>query len=207
MYDRAAGCFSKRFASSGVDNDIRASFPEIFTKLAKHKTQVDILFASSSKSINKSELLFFHKRFVMALPTIVIVPGLWLGPKPYELLEQETKKLLPSLPDFVYAPLVSTGRASPGNPNMTDDSLGVRQVIKPLVEAGKRLVLIGHSTGALVAAGSTEDLEVGEKLAAPSGGGVERFVFIVGGILPVGSPHPPMSFFRYEVLLSSACLV
>ncbi|KAF9887614.1 hypothetical protein FE257_009707 [Aspergillus nanangensis] len=130
----------------------------------------------------------------MASPTIVIVPGLWLGPRPYELLVEEMKKAAPSLTDFVYASLVSTGKSSPGNPTMYDDAMGIREVIKPLVEAGIRLVVVGHSAGAFLSAMATEDLEIGEKLAAPSGGGVERFIFIAGGILPVGAPHPPMAF-------------
>ncbi|KAL3456012.1 alpha/beta-hydrolase [Aspergillus heterothallicus] len=130
----------------------------------------------------------------MPAPTIVIVPGLWLGPKPYELLVEEMQKVAPSLTDFVYAPLSSTGTSSPGNPTMYDDAMGIRAVIKPLVEAGKRLVVVGHSAGAFLSGMATEDLEVGEKLAAPSGGGVERFVFIAGGILPVGAPHPEMGF-------------
>ncbi|KAL3470107.1 hypothetical protein BJX99DRAFT_251472 [Aspergillus californicus] len=78
------------------------------------------------------------------------------------------KKAAPTLTDFVYAPLVSTGKASPGNPTMHDDAKGI-----PFLSAM-----------------ATEDLEVGERLAAPSGGGVERFVFIAGGILPLGAPHP-----------------
>ena len=130
----------------------------------------------------------------MVAPTIVIVPGLWLGPHPYELLVEEMKKKSPLLKDFVYAPLVSTGRKSPGNPTMLDDATGIREVIKPLVEGGKRLVIIGHSSGAFLSAMATEDLEVGQKLAIQSGGGVERFVFITGGILPTGAPHPPTNW-------------
>ncbi|KAL4860696.1 hypothetical protein BDV12DRAFT_191553 [Aspergillus spectabilis] len=108
------------------------------------------------------------------------------------------KKAAPSLTDFVYAPLVSTGRASPGNPTMHDDAMGIREVIKPLVQAGKRLVLVCHSAGAFLSGMATEDLEVGEKLAAASGGGVEKFIFIAGGILPPGAPHPELNFFRIE---------
>jgi pimeloyl-ACP methyl ester carboxylesterase len=135
----------------------------------------------------------------MVAPTIVIIPGLWLGPRPYELLVEEMKKAAPSLTDFVYAPLVSTGKASPGNPTMHDDAMGIREVIKPLVQAGKRLVLVGHSAGAFLSGMATEDLEVGEKLAVASGGGVERFIFIAGGILPPGAPHPELNFYRIEV--------
>ena len=121
----------------------------------------------------------------MVAPTIVIVPGLWLGPHPYELLVEAMKKKSPLLTDFVYAP---------GNPTILDDAMGIREVIKPLVEGGKRLVVIGHSAGAFLSAMATEDLEVGQKLATQSNGGVERFVFIAGGILPAGAPHPPTSW-------------
>ncbi|KAK4494432.1 hypothetical protein PRZ48_014730 [Zasmidium cellare] len=126
----------------------------------------------------------------MSGPTIVIVPGFWLGPKPYELLAEELKKAAPSIPEIVYAELASTGTKSPNAPTMQDDANGIRAVIKPLVEAGKKVVVIGHSSGAFLSAMATEDLEVGQKLAK-SGGGVERFVFIAGGILPVGARHPP----------------
>ncbi|KAL3448448.1 Alpha/beta hydrolase fold-1 [Aspergillus insuetus] len=132
----------------------------------------------------------------MPPPTIVIVPGLWLGPRPYELLVDEMKKFAPSLTDFIYAPLISTGTSSPGNPTMYDDAMEIRGIIKPLVEAGKRLVIVGHSAGAFLSGMATEDLEVGGTVAALSGGrgGVERFVFIAGGILPLGAPHPDLGF-------------
>ncbi|CBF73646.1 predicted protein [Aspergillus nidulans FGSC A4] len=55
------------------------------------------------------------------------------------------QKAAPGLTDFVYAPLVSTGMRSPGNPTMYDDAIGIREVIRPLVEAGKRLVLNGEA--------------------------------------------------------------
>ena len=77
---------------------------------------------------------------------------------------------------------------------MLDDAMGIREVIKPLVEGGKRVVVISHSSGAFLSAMATEDLEVGQKLATQSNGGVERFVFITGGILPVGAPHPPTNW-------------
>lgn len=130
----------------------------------------------------------------MSAPTIVIVPGFWLGPRPYELFVNELKKARPLLTDIVYAELSSTGTRSPGAPNMLDDAMGIRAVIKPLVEAGKRVVVIGHSGGAFLSAMATEDLEVGQKLAVASGGGVEMFVFIAGGLLPVGVPHPPTNW-------------
>lgn len=132
-------------------------------------------------------------------PTVVIVPGLWLGPQPYELLVDEMQKAALGLTDFVYAPLVSTGTRSPGNPTMYDDAVGIREVIRPLVEAGKRLVLVGHSAGAFLSGMATEGLEVGEEVAMKSGGGVERFVFIAGGILPVGAPHPEMTMLDMSV--------
>ncbi|KAL3492470.1 hypothetical protein BJX62DRAFT_224610 [Aspergillus germanicus] len=107
------------------------------------------------------------------------------------------KKLAPSLTDFIYAPLISTGTSSPGNPTMYDDAMGIREIIKPLVEVGKRLVIVGHSAGAFLSGMAMEGLEVGGELAAPTGaggGGVERFVFIAGGILPLGAPHPELGF-------------
>ncbi|KAF2165964.1 hypothetical protein M409DRAFT_23692 [Zasmidium cellare ATCC 36951] len=127
----------------------------------------------------------------MTAPTIVIVPGFWLGPKPYERLATEIKKAAPSITDIFYAELASTGTKSPNAPTMLDDANGIRNVIKPLVDAGKRVVVVGHSSGAFLSAMATEDLEVGQKLAVSGGGGVERFVFIAGGILPVGARHPP----------------
>lgn len=127
----------------------------------------------------------------MPAPTIVIVPGFWLGPQPYSLLIDELKKAAPSLTDIVTAELASTGTRSPNAPTMLDDAMGIRAVIKPLVEAGKRVVVVGHSAGAFLSAMATEDLEVGQKIAEASGGGVERFVFIAGGLLPVGARHPP----------------
>lgn len=130
----------------------------------------------------------------MGAPTIVVVPGLWLGPHPYDLFVNELKKAAPSLTKIVFAELRSTGTRSPGAPNMLDDAMGIRSVIKPMVEAGERLVIIAHSGGAFLSAMATEDLEVGQKLATPSGGGVEKFIFIAGGILPVGVPHPPTNW-------------
>ena len=130
----------------------------------------------------------------MAPPTVVIVPGLWLGPRPYELLVNELKNAAPELTDIVYAPLVSTGTRSPGAPTMMDDAMAIRVVIKPLVEAGKRLVIVAQSAGGFLSGMATEGLEVGQKLATASGSGVERFVFVAAGILPLGAPHPNPGF-------------
>ena len=166
-----------------------------FSNLREHTTRSNVLSTlfrqirnlCGAKSLSQTKP-------EMAAPTIVIVPGLWLGTRPYGLLVDEMKKKSPSLTDFVYAPLVSTGKKSPGNPTMLDDAMGIREVIRPLVEGGKRLVIIGHSSGAFLSAMATEDLEVGQRLATPSNGGVERFIFITGGILPAGAPHPPTNW-------------
>ncbi|KAL3430068.1 hypothetical protein BDV09DRAFT_189577 [Aspergillus tetrazonus] len=82
------------------------------------------------------------------------------------------RKAALGLTDFVYAPLVSTGTRSPGNPTIA---------------------------GAFLSAMATEGLEVGEEVAMKSGGGVERFVFIAGGILPVGAPRPEMTMLDMSV--------
>ncbi|RDW64594.1 hypothetical protein BP6252_10245 [Coleophoma cylindrospora] len=129
----------------------------------------------------------------MAKPTIVFVPGLWEGPAVFEGVASvlETHGY-----PTAYAPLASTGHASPGNPNMLDDMRCIRSAIKPLVSAGKEIVMVCHSVGGCLGSAAIKDLDKKSRSQSGAEGGVIQLVFLAAGLAPVGFRHPEtMPFF------------
>jgi pimeloyl-ACP methyl ester carboxylesterase len=141
----------------------------------------------------------------MTAPTLVLVPGLWEGPTVYDSLREILAKAAPPIPDCHPAPLRSTGTTTPGNPTMLDDIQGIREVVEPLVQAGKRVVVVAHSAGGFLGSAAVEGLEVGGKDTKGSGGGVEKMFFIAAGIAPAGTQHRPQPFMDFQAGFFSLC--
>jgi len=123
----------------------------------------------------------------MAKPTLVFVPGIWEGPSIFDIVRDSLRAYGYN---SVYAPLASTGKASPGNPTLLDDVQHIRNVIKPLVEEDKEVVVVGHSAGGPLGAAATKGLSVKERTEAGQAGGVKKFVFMTAGLVPAGWRHP-----------------
>ena len=133
----------------------------------------------------------------MAKPTLVLVPGIWEGTSVFDVV---ASSLRAHGYDTVYAPLASTGHASPGNPTLLDDVQHIRNVIKPLVEEDKEVIVVGHSAGGPLGAAATKDLSLKERTEAGKGGGVKKFVFLSAGLVPAGWRHPDvLDFYDIQV--------
>jgi pimeloyl-ACP methyl ester carboxylesterase len=133
----------------------------------------------------------------MAKPTLVLVPGIWEGTSVFDVV---ANSLRAHGYNTVYAPLASTGHASPGNPTLLDDVQHIRNVIKPLVEEDKEVIVVGHSAGGPLGAAATKDLTLKERTEAGKSGGVKKFVFLSAGLVPAGWRHPEvLDFYDIQV--------
>lgn len=62
----------------------------------------------------------------------------------------------------------------------------MRNILEPLVDQGKEVVLLCHSSGGVVGSNSIEGLDVASRKAAGKSGGVVRVVFLAAFMLPKG---------------------
>lgn len=120
----------------------------------------------------------------MTTPTLILVPGFWEGMAVLEPLMEILAKASPPIIDCHFVPLRSTGTTSPGNPSAKEDVEGIRAVVKPLVQAGRRVVIVAHSAAGFLTAAAVEGLELGGKSTGGSGGRVEKMFFIAAGLFP-----------------------
>jgi alpha-beta hydrolase superfamily lysophospholipase len=132
----------------------------------------------------------------MVKPAIVFVPGLWEGAQIYS-------EIATTLSSHGYnthfAPLVSTGKPSPGNPTMLDDVDAVRSVIEPLVYAGNEVLVVCHSAGGFIGSAAIEGLTLQKRKEEGKQGGVGKLAFLAAGLFPEGMRHPeslPCSIFQ-----------
>ena len=108
-----------------------------------------------------------------AKPTIVFIPGAWHTPAHYEdllsLLEKagyETKAIQ----------LPSVGSDSPNEQSVVGDAQAIReQLLLPLLDAGRDILLVMHSYGGCPGGAAAKNLS---KSARTTSGGIVGLVFI-----------------------------
>ena len=127
---------------------------------------------------------------------IVFVPGLWEGPAVFDTVATELRSYGY---DISFAPLASTGKASPGNPSMSDDIRGIRSVIEPLVLGKKDVILVMHSAGGFLGSSAIKGLGSAARNAQGETGGVQKLVFLAAGLANEGYEHSPRPFIDYQV--------
>ena len=135
----------------------------------------------------------------MTKPTLVFVPGIWVGPEVYDsvaatLYDHYGYTIIPiSLP--------STGRESPNAPSMKDDADAIRAALIPLIDDGQELVMILHSAGGFLGSGAIEGLGVEVRAKEGKKGGVSKLVFLAAALPEVGFDHGSVDVptFKYEV--------
>lgn len=138
----------------------------------------------------------------MAKPTLIFVPGIWEGPF---VFDDVSKRLQSYGYSTAYAPLLSTGHASPGNPTLLDDVQHIRGVIEPLVEEGREIVLVCHSAGGVLGAAAVKDLSLKNRGEDGKKGGISKLVFLSAGLAPVGWRHPDvLPFYDVQVMLHNS---
>ncbi|KAL8791759.1 MAG: hypothetical protein Q9195_005635 [Heterodermia aff. obscurata] len=127
-------------------------------------------------------------------PTFVLVPGNFLPSTYYS----STVKLLEShgYPTRVIA-IPSTGSDTSLTSNELDVA-AVREVIQELSDAGKEIIIVAHSYGAIPACEAVDGLGLQERLKLSKSGGVVRLVFVAAWLLQEGE-NPPDIIARNEM--------
>lgn len=117
-------------------------------------------------------------------PTIVIVPGAWQTTGVYQHLADLLKQA-------GYAPqiikLPSTGGTDLPLTGLTEDIAAIQAVIKPLVEAGKDIVVVAHSAGGVSGGGAVIGLDVKTRKAAGQSGGVSKVIYLAAFLITKGT--------------------
>lgn len=119
----------------------------------------------------------------MSKPTIIIIPGAWQKPVAFE---KAVKLLEQAGYPTVHVPLPTVGDLDAPLASLVDDVETVRKVVIPLVDEGKEVVLVGHSSGGISMSGATEGLDVASRKAEGKQGGVARCIFLAAFVLPKG---------------------
>ena len=154
---------------------------------------------STTNQIPTTRILFRPNPVPIMQPTIIFVPGFWVGPTPFDAVSSLLQSA--GFPTQT-TELLSTGTTSPGNPSMLDDVAHVRSAITKLVDTEKDVVIVSHSGGAFVASNAIEDLGAKARAAKGLKGGVVKLVFVAGALFPEGYKHQPLPFFDYDVTFS-----
>jgi len=119
-------------------------------------------------------------------PTILIIPGAWQLPTVWDgfrgLL---TKAQYPS----VHVALPSVGGTTLPLTGLAEDVAAVRSHLSPIVEDGKDVVVVCHSSGGVVCSNAVEGFDKKtQRVEGKKGkkGGVVRIVYVSAFMLPQG---------------------
>jgi hypothetical protein len=167
----------------------------------------------------------------MSDTAVVICHGSYHSPEPYERLVEALKLKgiaahCPHLPTSdlaklnvgdVQNPDFDLGPSEGGYPQGDEDTSAVLEVVQSLVDQGKKVLLIGHSSGGWVATQAAQpDLQLKARQEKGLNGGIVGILYVGAFIIPVGeSIHsffqpkdgnvvvPP--FMRFHVCLPPIC--
>ncbi|KAI2778416.1 alpha/beta-hydrolase [Daldinia loculata] len=116
-------------------------------------------------------------------PTIVIVPGAWTLPGAYRKLVDA----LQARSFTVHVPaLPSNNGARPPNSSHDADVAAVREIVEPLVNGGKEVILFMHSYGGVVGTNAIEGLTRKDREAKGVSGGVVYLFYLSAYLLAKG---------------------
>lgn len=119
----------------------------------------------------------------MSKPTILIVPGAWQKPVAFEKIVQLLEQTgYPA----IHVPLPTVGDLDAPLATLTDDVEAVRKVLIPLVDEGKEVIVLGHSSGGISTSGAVEGLDVASRKSEGKQGGVIRCIYLAAFVLPKG---------------------
>ncbi|KAF6826867.1 hypothetical protein CPLU01_09439 [Colletotrichum plurivorum] len=142
---------------------------------------------------------------------IVIVPDAWCLPGHYEGLAAACRALGSEVMIVNNPSTRGPVGEETAPPGLYDDAANARRIIEGLVREGKKVLIVAHSYGAVVASESVRGLGM-EELTGVSQGGVVRMLFIAGivpwegesvreatrGMLGLGQPDGDMEGFMYH---------
>ncbi|OQE34903.1 hypothetical protein PENCOP_c015G03793 [Penicillium coprophilum] len=121
----------------------------------------------------------------MANPSIVIVPGAWHRPAHFQSLIDELAKANYDA-EAVTMPAVDS---NPPLASWDQDAQAVRQVILNKLDAGKDVVVLGHSFGGVAMSEGAKGLGKKERDAQGLKGGIIKLVYMCAMALPEGQSH------------------
>lgn len=133
-------------------------------------------------------------------PTVVIIGGGWHLPKHYAKVRAGLEAaglevVIPTHP--------SMNGARPPNSGLAEDTANTRAEVEKLVDAGKRVVAVGHSYGGQIASNALIGLGAEARQAKGLAGGVINIIYMCAFALPEGgsSKFIPMSLLRKKSAL------
>ncbi|KAJ5173647.1 uncharacterized protein N7500_001578 [Penicillium coprophilum] len=121
----------------------------------------------------------------MTNPSIVIVPGAWHRPAHFQ-------SLIDKLAEANYDAEAVTMPAVDSNPPLASwdqDAQAVRQVIMKKLDAGKDVVVLGHSFGGVAMSEGAKGLGKTERDSQGLRGGIIKLVYMCAMALPEGQSH------------------
>lgn len=115
-----------------------------------------------------------------SLPTVLLVPGAFGTPAGYG-------PLLPYLKKAGFAthpgPYTSSNPSDPAAATCANDIASLRDnVLRPLLDDGKDIVILAHSFGGIVAGAAAKDLDKYTRQNQGQPGGVVGLIYIAGNI-------------------------
>lgn len=110
---------------------------------------------------------------------IVIVPDAWCLPAHYEGLAAACRALGSEVVVVQNPSTWGPTEEESAPPGLYNDAANARPIIEGLVREGKKVLIVAHSYGAVVASESVRGLGM-EELMGVSQGGVVRMLFIAG---------------------------
>ncbi|KAI1849199.1 hypothetical protein JX266_005160 [Neoarthrinium moseri] len=113
-------------------------------------------------------------------PVILLIHGGWHYPKCYGPLVDE----LEGLGYSVLCPELPTLGADTHGKTPADDVALIHEIVLPLFDQGKEIVIIGHSYGGIPACASTQGLGVQERALEGKKGGFKSIVFLAAFAIP-----------------------
>ena len=121
----------------------------------------------------------------MSLPTIVLVPGAWHLPIHYSLLILKLKSY--GFP-VESEKLPSVNSPKPKEQSVAKDADFIKNsVLKPLLDAGKDVVMLLHSYGGCPGSVAAKGQSKTERAAAGKKGGVVGLIFMCAFVAPEGA--------------------
>ncbi|KAI1456549.1 alpha/beta-hydrolase [Annulohypoxylon moriforme] len=126
-------------------------------------------------------------------PTILLIHGAWHLPLHYSSLIDPLR----SSGYTVLAPyLVTTGYDdSIDDKTHVDSTKQIREYLRPLLDQGRKIVVVAHSAGGIVATGATVGLTLEDRAAQGLQGGIISVVYIAALTDPKqGRPDAPIPF-------------
>ncbi|KAH7190191.1 Alpha/beta hydrolase fold-1 [Fusarium oxysporum] len=115
-------------------------------------------------------------------PTIVFAPGAWHSPDSFRLVRNALQAKGWET-DAVTYPSVG---AEPPTYGIADDATALRNILEPLADQGKQIVLVVHSYGGLVGAQAVRGLGYKQRQKEGRAGGIITFLYLTAFVTPAG---------------------